>query len=167
MSQAQVAEDEIAARRMENHCCSSAWIGLRQARAGFATCCCTVESCSSSHFRRNGRTDRHIEIEPAFGVPLLRLLCHVIAVSAIVVPTVVPVVLLCCERRANGIGVAMPVVIVPCYGHDCCSIICLSASRARNFLHSPFEGCFDSDQLPVARISPLSSCAKADRSETE
>lgn len=44
MSKARIAEDETTARRMETHCYSSAWIGLRQALAGFATCCYTVES---------------------------------------------------------------------------------------------------------------------------
>ena len=62
-------------------------IALRQARAGFAICCCPV--IESFLRRRNGRTDRQIEIDIGLGVPLLRFSCLLMAVAAIVVLAVI------------------------------------------------------------------------------
>src|SRR5436305_6267090 len=69
MSETQIAEDEIAARGMENHCSVLILNGFEAGSCGIRDLLLYSRELSLSHFRRNGRTDRQIEIDSGLWCP--------------------------------------------------------------------------------------------------
>lgn len=69
MSETQVAEDEIAAHGIENHCSVLILDRFEAGSRGIRDLLLYSRELSLSHFRRNGRTDRQIEIDSGLWCP--------------------------------------------------------------------------------------------------